>query len=131
MLKKTINYTDFDGNERSETHYFNLTKAELIEMEMSTSGGVQQLIEKIVEERDGAKIMSFFKDLILRAYGEKSPDGKYFRKSKEISEAFSQTEAYSELFMEIASDAGKATAFVQGILPIMPESAPLMVAPTA
>lgn len=117
MLKKVISYTDYDGNERKETFYFNLSKAEIAEMELSTSGGLAQMIQKIIDEKDHPKIVRIFKDLILKSYGEKSPDGKRFIKSEEISNAFAQTEAYSELFMELASNADAASAFINGIVP--------------
>ena len=116
MLKKVITYTDYDGNERKETFYFNLSKAEIAEMELSISGGLAQMLQRIVDEKDQPKLVAMFKDLILKSIGEKSPDGKRFIKSKEISEAFSQTEAYSDLFMELATDADAAAAFVNGIL---------------
>ena len=117
MLKKTIKFVDFDGNEREESHYFNLTKAELTEMELSTNGGLTKMIEKIVETRDGSRIIAIFKDLILKSYGEKSLDGRRFVKSKELSEEFSQTGAYDALFMELATDADKASDFIKGIIP--------------
>ncbi len=117
MLVKNIKYVDFDGNERSEDFYFNLTKAEVAEMEMSTEGGLAKMLEKIVAEQDSRRIIEIFKDLILRSYGEKSPDGKRFTKNKEIRESFSNTEAYSELFMLLATDAEKASDFINGILP--------------
>ena len=117
MLVKEIKYTDFNGNERTEKFYFNLTKAEIMEMEMSTSGGMAEMINKIVETQNAPEIIKIFKELILKAYGEKSADGKRFIKSDEISTAFSQTEAYSELFMELATNAEAAAAFVNGIVP--------------
>lgn len=117
MLKKTIKYTDFDGNERNEDFYFNLTKAEVTEMEMSTAGGLGKLLNKIVNENDTKRMIESFKDLILRSYGEKSQDGKRFIKNDEIRAAFSQTEAYSELFMELATNSESAEAFVSGIIP--------------
>lgn len=117
MLKKTINYIDYDGNKRTEDFYFNLTKAEIAEMEMSTDGGLVKMIEKIVAAQDSKRIIEIFKDLILKAFGEKSPDGKRFIKNQDIRDAFSQTEAYSELFMELATNADAATAFVNGIIP--------------
>ena len=117
MLKKVIKYTDYDGNERAETFYFNLSKAELMEMEFGRDGKLTQYFEKIVEAQDNVKIMAMFKEIILKAFGEKSPDGKRFIKSKELSEAFSQTEAYTELMMEIMAGDGAATAFAVGILP--------------
>ncbi len=117
MLKKTMTYVDYDGNERTEDFYFNLTKAEIMEMDLSASGGLDKLITKIVAEQDGAKIVEIFKKIILGAYGEKSLDGKRFVKSPELSEAFSQTEAYSDLFMELATNAEKAAEFINGIIP--------------
>jgi len=119
MLKKTITYVDYDGNERVEDFYFNLTKAEVAEMEMSEYGGLSNLLKKIVQEKDTKRIIEMFKDLILKAYGEKSPDGKRFVKNKELRDAFSQTEAYSELFMELASNAEIAAAFVNSITPVI------------
>lgn len=117
MLKKTITYTDYDENQRTEDFYFNLTKAEVSEMEMSTTGGLSKMLQKIVAEKDTKRIIEMFKDLILKAYGEKSPDGKRFIKNQELRDAFSQTEAYSELFMELAGNAEAAAAFVNGITP--------------
>lgn len=117
MLKKTITYTDYNQAERTEDFYFNLTKAEVMEMEMSTSGGLAEMIKKIVAAKDAPAIIKVFKDLILKAYGEKSPDGKRFIKSEEITTAFAQTEAYSQLFMELATDPDKAAEFVNGIIP--------------
>ena len=117
MLKKTITYTDYNGTERTEDFYFNLSKAEAMEMEMGTSGGLTETIKKIVAAQDSPSIIKIFKDFILKAYGEKSLDGKRFIKSKEISEAFSQTEAYSQFFMELATNADAAAEFVNGIVP--------------
>ena len=123
MLKKTITYNDYNGTERTEDFYFNLTKAEIMEMEMSTSGGLAEMITKIVATKDAPAIIKIFKELILKAYGEKSPDGKRFIKSEEISIAFSQTEAYSQLFMELATDADAASTFVNGIVPATEQKA--------
>lgn len=117
MLKKNIAYTDYNGVERKEDFYFNLTKAEIMEMEMGTSGGLAEMIQRVVAAQDAPSIIKIFKDLVLRAYGEKSADGKRFIKSDELREAFSQTEAYSILFMELATDADKASEFVNGIVP--------------
>lgn len=117
MLKKRIKYTDYDGNEREEDFYFNLSKAELVELELTTDGGLEQMIQKITDTRDMPKLIELFKRLILMSYGEKSENGKRFIKSKELSEAFAQTEAYSELFMELATDDKAASEFVNGIVP--------------
>lgn len=117
MLKKTINYTDYNGAERKEDFYFNLTKAEVMEMELSTTGGLAESIKRIVAAQDQPAIIKVFKELILKSYGEKSPDGKRFIKSPELSEAFSQTEAYSILFMELATDDTAGAKFINGIVP--------------
>lgn len=117
MLKKTITYVDYNGSERTEDFYFNLNKAEVMEMEMSTTGGLTEMINRIVAAQDAPAIIAIFKKLILKAYGEKSPDGKRFIKSEGLAEAFSQTEAYSQLFMELATNADKAAEFVNGIVP--------------
>ena len=118
MLKKTITYTDYNNVERTEDFYFNLTKAELMELEMSTTGGLAEMINRIVAAQDAPQIINVFKKLVLKAYGEKSPDGRRFIKTPEIAEAFSQTEAYSILFMELATDATAASDFVNGIVPL-------------
>lgn len=117
MLKKTITYTDYNGVSRTEDFYFNLTKAEIMEMELGTAGGLAGMIQRLIDSQDAPSIIKIFKDLVLKAYGEKSPDGKRFMKSEEISKAFSQTEAYSILFMELATDADAASKFVNGIIP--------------
>lgn len=117
MIKKTINYVDYNGNERVEDFYFNLTKAEATEMELSVEGGLTKKLEDIVNSENNKEIIALFKEIILKAYGEKSQDGKRFIKSEELSEAFSQTEAFSELFMELALDEKAAADFVNGILP--------------
>ena len=117
MIKKTITYEDYNGNERKEDFYFNLSKAEVMEMEMSTSGGLAEMIQRVVAAQDQVSIIKIFKDLILKAYGVKSPDGKRFIKSQELSDEFSQTEAYSQLFMELATNADAAADFVNGIVP--------------
>lgn len=121
MLKKTITYTDYNGSERTEPFYFNLNKAELMEMEMTTEGGLAERIQKIIDAKDVPAIIAVFKDLILKAYGEKSADGKRFEKEDEdgrpLSRKFKQTEAYSVLYMELATDADAAAEFVNGIVP--------------
>lgn len=131
MLKKTIKYTDYNGVERNEDFYFNLSKAEIMEMELSTVGGLTEMINKIVAAQDAPAIIKLFKELVLKAYGEKSADGKRFIKNPEIAEAFSQTEAYSILFMELATDADAASKFVNGIVPadIQPKNAPNAIPP--
>lgn len=117
MLKKTIKYTDYDGNEREEDFYFNLSKAEVTEMELSKEGGMSEYIKKISAAQNAPELIKLFKDIITKSYGEKSLDGKRFIKNKELTEAFTQTEAYSELFVELASNADEAVKFINGIMP--------------
>lgn len=121
MITKTIKYKDYNGVEREEKFLFNLSKAELMEMEMGTKGGLTETIQKIIETQDQPSIISIFKKLVLQAYGEKSADGKRFIKTDDngrpLSIAFSETEAYSILFMELATDAKAAAEFVNGIIP--------------
>lgn len=117
MIKKTITYTDYNDVERTETFWFHLNKAELMEMEMGTTGGFAGMVQKIIDAKDAPSIINTFKDLLLKAYGEKSPDGKRFIKNDEVRDAFSQTEAYSQLFMELATNAEAASEFVNGIMP--------------
>ncbi len=133
MYAKKITYTDYDGNERSETFYFNLNKAELTEMELSSEGGLSKMIQRIVDEQDTTRIITIFKDIILRSYGEKSNDGKHFLKrapdGHKLADDFSQTEAYSELFMELATNADAASEFVNNIVPQMPQDQPKIAPP--
>lgn len=117
MYAKTINYTDYNGVNRTETLYFNLSKAEMAEMQLTTKGGYAEKIEGLVSSDNTAELFRTFKDLILMSYGEKSEDGRRFVKSKELSEAFAQTEAYSELFMELATNDEEGKKFISGIMP--------------
>lgn len=117
MLKKTVTYEDFDGNQRTEDHYFNLTRAELTEMELSLNGGLSQQLEKILQENDQKQIIEYFKKIVLMSYGRKSLDGRQFLKNDQIREEFASTAAYSEIFMELATDADAAAAFVNGVMP--------------
>ena len=117
MFKKTMTYTDYNGIERTEDFYFNLTKAELVKMQMGTTGGLDEMMKKLVSTQDVPAIIKIFEDLVLKAYGEKSADGKRFIKTPEITAAFAQTEAYSNLFMELAFDDKAAAEFINGIVP--------------
>ena len=117
MYKETITYRDFNDVERTETFYFNMTEAEVMEMEMSTTGGMAEMIQRIVAEQNAPAIIKIFKDLVLMSHGVKSPDGKRFIKNDEIRDAFAQTNAYSQMFMKLATDADAAAKFVNGIMP--------------
>lgn len=115
MYKKTITYTDYNGVERTDDYYFNLNKAEIVELNNSEIGGLESFLTRIINEENNVEIVKMFKQFVLMSYGEKSSDGRRFVKSPELSEAFSQTEAYSELFMELASNAEFAAEFVNGV----------------
>lgn len=117
MVVKKIKYTDFNGVEREEEFMFNLTEAEITEMELTTDGGLSDSIKKIISAQDTPEIIKTFKMLLLKSYGEKSADGRRFIKSEELTEAFTQTNAYSQLFMELATDDKAAIAFINGIIP--------------
>lgn len=122
MLKKTMTYKNYDGEDITEDFYFNLTKAELIDMELSTEGGLKTKLEKIVASRNVPEIIKMFKEIVLKAYGQKSADGKRFIKNAQLTEEFTQTEAYSELFMELATDDKAAAAFINAVLPQQQEA---------
>lgn len=120
MYKKTIKYVDYDGNEREEDYYFNLSRSEIMEMNFSKDGNLVEYLERIKNTVDVPKIAEFFKELIMKSYGEKSLDGKAFRKKRDghlLVEEFMETEAFTELYMELATDADAASAFVSGIIP--------------
>lgn len=121
MFKKTLTYTDFNGVERTEDYYFNLNKAELLEMEVGTAGGYAEKVQAIINAKESPDIMRIFKELLLKSYGEKSADGKRFVKidenGKPLAIGFEQTQAYSEIFMEFATNAEAGAAFINGILP--------------
>lgn len=116
MYKKVIKYEDFNGVQREETFYFNLSKAELMEMELSTTAGVEEMIRMLIATKDNAKIVEVYKNLILKAYGIKSEDGTRFIKTQELRDAFEQSNAYSEFFIELMSNSEAQTAFINGVV---------------
>ena len=117
MLKETIEYVDYNGTKRIEDFYFNLSETEIVEMASTTDGDLAEELKKMVQSNDGGRIMHTFKDLVSRAYGEKSSDGRRFVKSAEISKAFFETEAYNKLFMRLVTDPEYAASFISGIIP--------------
>lgn len=117
MFSKTITYTDYDGESRTETFLFHMSEAEILELEMSVDGGFSDMINRIVAAKNVPELIKVFKDMILKAYGVKSPDARRFIKSPALSEEFSQTEAYSKFFMELATDATAAAEFVNALIP--------------
>jgi hypothetical protein len=121
MYAKKITFTDFNGVEREQTFYFHLSKAELTEMNLSKKGGLQSYVERISNTNDTPALAKLFKDLIKRSYGEKSDDGMRFIKRDPVrgnlADEFEQTEAYSVLYMELATDAHAAAEFINGLVP--------------
>ena len=120
MLKETITYEDFNGNQITEDFYFNLTKVEVMEMEFSEKEGLAKKLNDIIESSDRKQIIETFKEIILSSYGVKSEDGKRFIKNDELREAFAQSNAFSELFMKLSTEADAAAAFVTAVIPSMP-----------
>ena len=125
MLKKTVTYIDFDGNERTEDFFFNLTEQEIAEMELSTEGGLGNFINKAVAAKSQVELIELFKKLILAAYGVKSADGRRFVKNDAVREDFMSTQAFSDIYMELVQDAVKASAFFNGIVPKEKNKAPV------
>ena len=117
MYKKTITYTDYNGVERTEDFYFNLTTAELTSMELSKAGGLSNSLEKLSKSLDGPSLIKEFEKIIDKAYGVKSDDGKRFIKNNQVLAEFKETEAYSQLFMELLTDDTKSAEFINGIIP--------------
>lgn len=117
MIEERIKYTDLNGNEKEKVAYFHFSKAELIEMQLSEEGGLDKLIQKIVDEQDQAKLVALFKTMILKSYGEVVGDGEGFYKDPKATAMFEMSEAYSELFMSLVTDTDRAIAFVKGIMP--------------
>lgn len=117
MVKKTITYTDYDGTERTEDFYFNLTKAELLELQLSMEGGMRAYIERIMASKSQLDLVKLFKDILLLSYGKKSDDGRLFLKNDAIREEFEAHPVYSQIYMELALDAAKAAEFVNSLIP--------------
>lgn len=117
MIKITKTYVDYNEVERTEDFYFNLTKAEVTEMQLSKEGGISAYIKAIIAAKDMPELIKLFKEIVLKAYGQKSLDGRRFIKNEELTEDFSQTEAYSMIFMELATDSNKAAEFINGVMP--------------
>lgn len=117
MYKMTETYTDYDGNERTEDFYFHVTKAEIMEMDFLEEGGLQKTVERITATQDRKALMELFKGIVIMAYGEKSPDGRRFMKNEEIKKNFTETEAYSNIFVKLATDSKAASEFINNIVP--------------
>lgn len=127
MLKKTISYTDYDGNQRTEDFYFNLSKAEITEMELSMEGGMRAYIQRIIAAKSQLELVKLFKDVVLKSYGKKSADGRLFMKNDAIRAEFEAHPAYSMIYMDLVTDEAEASAFVNGIMPAdMPNQNPAM-----
>ncbi len=117
MIKKTVTFTDFNGNERTEDFYFHLTEQELTEWELSVDGGLSGVLTRIINSQDNKKLVEIFKDLLIRSYGVKTPDGRGFIKNEEVLNNFKYTQAFSDIYMELATDDKAASEFINGIMP--------------
>lgn len=121
MIKKTIEYTDFDGNKRKEDFYFHLTEAEVADWELSVEGGLSKKLVDIIKSNDVRKIIPIYKEILIKSYGVKSPDGRRFIKNDEVRDDFVQTQAFSDLYMKLATDADEGSEFIKGIMPAIDE----------
>ena len=117
MYAKKITYVDYNGDTRTETFYFNLTKAELAHLEFSRNGGISEALRVLLDANDRKALLDIFDEIILSSYGEKSEDGRRFMKNPEIRKAFEETPAYSDIYMELISDPNKTLEFIRGVLP--------------
>lgn len=117
MVKETIKYIGFDDQEREEDFYFNLNKTELMEAELSVPGGLSVAFEKAMKAKNVAAVVFMFRDLLWRAYGEKTADGRGFHKSPQLTQAFVETPAYDKLFMELVTSEDKARVFLDNLMP--------------
>lgn len=120
MIKWPITYKDYNGEEHTEDFYFNLNKAEVMQLDLTYNGAFVDYLKSIVERRDGKEMARIYRELILDSYGEKSSDGRRFVKSEELKSAFEQSEAYVELYMQLATEDGAAAKFMEGVLPKVP-----------
>ena len=117
MYKITKTSTNFNGEEITRDYYFNLTEAEIVNMQLGKSGGLYDYLMTIINAKDQPNIIATLNKIVLEAYGEKSADGEYFVKTEEIKSKFKSTQAFSDIYMELAFDDVKAAAFINGILP--------------
>lgn len=117
MIKETITYTDFNGNERTEDFYFHMTEAELADWELSVEGGLSAKIIAAMKSSEINETIKIYKEILIKAYGEKSPDGRRFIKNDEVRDNFVQTQAFSDLYMKLATDSDAAAEFINGIMP--------------
>ena len=117
MFTKTVTYEDYKGNTRTEDFYFNLNKAELVELELSTKGGLTVMMDRIIATQDNPTLFKIFKDLVAKSYGVLSDDGRKFIKNQEVLDDFMQTEAYSIIFSELATNAEAAAEFFNNVIP--------------
>ena len=117
MIKKTVTYTDYNGEQRTETFYFHYTEAEILDMEMSEEGSFADRIQRIIDAKDKTALMKLIKKFVIDAYGVKSEDGKRFMKNDELKTAFLECPAYSDIFMEMVTNDEIAAEFVNGVIP--------------
>lgn len=117
MYKKNITYTDFNGDERTDAFYFNLSDAEILELQVSYGGDMSRIMSNMLEKRDAKGLLGIITDLIKTSYGEKSNDGKRFMKNPEITDSFVTTDAYSKLVLELLNDEKEFEKFMTNVIP--------------
>lgn len=116
MIKKTVTFTDYNDVEKTQDYYFNLNQAEIMEMELSSAGGMSETIQNVIKSNDTSTLIAIFKDLLLKSYGKKTPEGR-FEKSEALRREFESSAAYPILFVELATDADAASKFMNGVIP--------------
>ena len=121
MYKITMESVDFGGTKRTEDYYFNLTQAELVEMQLTTEGGYKEMIEKVLNAKDIKTMSQVFKTILCKAYGVVSPDGRKFVKNQAVLDDFLATQAYSDLYMKLVTDDEAAADFFNKVIPQMEE----------
>ena len=117
MYKITETYTDYDDHQRTEDFYFNYSKAELTDIQFSVNGGLAGMIDRIIQTNNTPELVKLFRELLQKAYGEKSNDGRRFMKSPELTKSFTETEAYSQIYMRLATDSKAAQEFINNVVP--------------
>lgn len=117
MIKKTVTYTDYNGKERTEDFYFDLSEDRIIELSFSKDGGIEEFIQRIIQEKDQQEMIKLFRDFLELTYGEKSDDGKYFVQNEQVFAKFKATKAYSKIFMELAFNSDAAAEFINKVIP--------------
>ena len=117
MIIESLTYKNFKGEEVTRKLYFNISKPEFMDLQLSEEEGLSDLIHRVIDAKDNAEIVRVFKKILLTAYGELSGDGETFMKSAEISHKFECSAAYEHLYMKMLENAEYAANFVNQLVP--------------